>query len=187
MRAEVLDGPESDDMPNSGRQPSMQYHVYQLRILETFKGRDHVQKNLITVRGFSFVNLYTPLPRVSSSVHLNRNTEYLLSGKVKAGYLYTSFCDWHQRWAVATSEQQEGVRTNYSKGCQCLIGLSLCFTKDCPRLLKGCDGFPDPNFDCRAKFDRCEVNLGGNSCSWLSSKRRGGFQQCVKIPQSSFP
>ena len=178
MRAEVLYGPVYDYMPNSGLKPSSRYHVYQLRILETFIGRDHVQKNLITARGLSFVNLYTPLPRVSSNMRLYRNTEYLLSGKVKAGYLYTIFCDWHQRWADATSEQREGVRTQYSKGCQCLIGLSFCFTKDCP--LKGCDGFPDPNFDCRKKYDRCEINVGGNSCSWLSSKRRGRFQQCKK-------
>lgn len=165
----------------------MKYHVYQLRILEIFKGRDHVQKNLIPAKGFNFVNLYTPSPGVSAAAGLVPNSEYLLSGRVEAGYLYTSFCNWRQRWAAVTSEQLEGVRTQYSKGCQCLIGFSFCFTKDCPRLLKGCDGFPDSNFDCRAKFDRCEINFGGNSCSWLSSKRRGRFQQCVKISQRFFP
>ena len=165
----------------------MKYHVYQLRILAIFKGRGHVLKNQIPAESFYFVNLYTPLSHVSSAVRLVPKSEYLLSGKVEAGYLYTSFCNWRQNWAAVTSEQLEGVRTQYSKGCQCLIGLSLCFTKDCPRLLKGCDRFPDPNFDCRAKFDRCETNIGGHSCSWLSSKRSGRFQQCVKISQRFFP
>ena len=175
-------------MPNSGRKPPIKYHVYQLRILAIFKGRDHVQKNLIPAKSFNgLVNLYTPSSRVSSAVRLAPKSEYLLSGKVEAGYLYTSFCDWRQRWTDVTSEQLEGVRTQYGKGCQCLIGFSFCFTKDCPRLLKGCDGFPDPNFDCRAKFDRCETNIGGSSCSWLSNKQSGRFQQCVKISKRFFP
>jgi len=167
----------------------MKYQVYQLRILEIFKGRNHVQKNLIPAEGFNFVNLYTPSPLVSTAGDLDPNTEYLLFGRVEGGYLYTSVCQWRQSWTTVTSEQREGVRTQYSKGCQCLIGFSYCFHKNCPRLLKGCDGFefPGPTYDCRAKFDRCEINFGGNSCSWLSSKRRGRFQQCVKLSQRFFP
>ena len=163
----------------------MIYHVYRLKILEIFKGREHVQKNLITARGFNFVYLYTPSFSMSGSVRLAPNSEYLLSGRLQAGYLFTSGCDWRQRWAALTSEQRQGVQIQYSKGCQCSIGLSFCFTKDC--LLKGCDGYPGPDFNCRVKYDRCEVNFGGNSCSWLSNKRRGSFQQCVKFSQRSFP
>lgn len=175
-------------MPNSannyGTNPTLKYQVYKLRILATYKGRQHVQKNLIPAESFYYVNLYVPSPSNSGTVRLDPGSEYLLSGTIVAGHLFTSFCDWRQRWAAVTSEQFEGVRTRYSKGCQCLIGLSFCFTKDC---LRGCDGFPDPNYECRAKFDRCEINIGGNSCSWLSRRRSGRFQQCVKISQRFFP
>jgi len=181
VRAKVLSGPKYGYMPNI-RTP-MTYNVYQLRIVETFKGREHVQKNLlIPDESFDLANLYAPLSRMSSAVHLNKNSEYLLIGKVLEGNLYISFCDWRQKWANVTWVQLEGVRTQYSKGCQCSIGFSFCFTNNCPA--RGCDRFPDPDFDCRAKYDRCEINIDGKSCSWLSKRRSGNFQRCAVI--SSF-
>ena len=184
VHAKVLSGPKYGYMPNIRR--SITYKVYRLRILETFKGRDHVQKNLlIPDERIHLVNLYAPLSHVSGAVHLKNNFEYLFIGKVLEGNLYISFCDWRQNWANVTWMQREGVRTQYRKGCQCSIGFSFCFTNNCPA--RGCDGPPDPNFDCRAKYDRCEINIDGKSCSWLSKRRSGNFQRCAMISQRFSP
>lgn len=161
--------------------PWKPYQVYKLRIVTVFKGREHVQKNLIPSGSFYYVNLYTPNFGMSSRVLLDPRMEYLLSGRIMAGQLYASFCNWRQKWEDATDEQKEGVQLKYSKGCRCSIGFSFCFTKDCPK--PGCDGF-DPSFNCRAKYDRCEINIGGQKCSWRGSRR---FEQCTKISQRFFP
>ena len=184
VHAKVLSGPKYGYMPNIRR--SITYKVYRLRILETFKGRDHVQKNLLFPdERIHLVNLYAPSSHVSGAVHLKNNFEYLFIGKVLEGNLFISFCDWRQNWANVTWMQREGVRTQYRKGCQCSIGFSFCFTNNCPA--RGCDGFPDPNFDCRAKYDRCEINIDGKSCSWLSKRRSGNFQRCAMISQRFSP
>ncbi|KAL9973188.1 hypothetical protein ACROYT_G019606 [Oculina patagonica] len=184
IRAKVLSRPTAADMPNSvNNMPWKPYQVYKLRILATFKGREHVQKNLIPSRSFYFVNLYTPSNGVSSRVPLVPGVEYLLSGKIVNGYLYTSFCNWRQKWADVTYEQSTGVQMQYSRGCRCSIGFSFCFTKDCPKLLTGCDGF-DPSAECRAKYDRCAINIGGQNCGWQVNSR---FEQCTKISKRFFP
>ena len=185
VRAKVLSRPSPADMPNTVNNfPWKPYQVYKLRILDTFKGGEHVQKNKIPYsRSFSFVNLYTPSSGVSSRVHLDLNDEYLVFGKIMAGNLYTSLCDWRQKWLYATVEQRKGVELQYSKGCRCAIGLSFCFNKNCPKQLTGCDGF-DQSFKCRAKYGWCEMNIGGQTCSWQAGR---GFQQCKNIYQRFFP
>lgn len=71
VHAKVLSGPKYGYMPNIRR--SITCNVYQLRILETFKGRDHVQKNLlIPDERIHLVNLYAPLSHVSGAVHLKK-------------------------------------------------------------------------------------------------------------------
>ena len=181
VRAKILSSrPKAAYMPNSGNK--LLHQVYKLRILDTFKGLEHVQRNnLISSESLYFVNLFTPSFGMSPYVRLEPDDEYLLFGEIIEGHLYTSFCDWRQKWANVTLEQREGVQTQYSKGCPCKIG--FCFAQGCSKRLTGCDGF-DRSFKCRAKYGRCEMKIGGQKCSWRASWR---FKQCTKIYQRFFP
>ena len=153
------------------------YQVYKLSIISTFRGRANVQRKLFRYGSAYVANLYTPSRGLSCRVQLKPFTEYLLFGKIMGGNLYTSFCNWHQKWMEVTSEQRAGVERQYSPGCECRMG--FCFTPSCQDLLPGCSGY-DKHFLCRAKYHRCEKYRddrdGAEKCRWQGS---GLFQQCT--------
>nr|XP_058962860.1 metalloproteinase inhibitor 3-like isoform X2 [Pocillopora verrucosa] len=147
---------------------------------------EHPQKQFCNAGGFGHANvqnksltkLYTPSRISSCRVQLQPYTEYLLFGKILDGNLYTSFCNFHQKWTEVTPEQRAGVEMQYSQGCKCKIG--FCFA-NCGGLLLGCDGF-DPHWMCRAKYHRCysyRDQNGVEKCGWRGRGQRL-FQQCAR-------
>ena len=167
LRAKVVGPSIRAAMPNRGGN----YQVYWLRITSIFKGHANVQNKSLT-------KLYTPSRISSCRVQLQPYTEYLLFGKILDGNLYTSFCNFHQKWTEVTPEQRTGVEIQYSQGCKCKIG--FCFA-NCGGLLLGCDGF-DPHWMCRAKYHRCysyRDQNGVEKCAWRG-RGQGLFQQCAR-------
>lgn len=167
LRAKVVGPPIRAAMPNR----SGNYQVYWLRITSIFKGHANVQSKSLT-------KLYTPSQISSCRVRLQPSTEYLLFGKILGGNLYTSFCNFHQKWTAVTPEQRTGVEMQYSQGCKCKIG--FCFA-NCGGLLSGCDGY-DPHWRCRAKYHRCDSyrdRNGVEKCGWRG-RGQGLFQQCAR-------
>lgn len=167
LRAKVVGPPIRAAMPNRGGN----YQVYWLRITSIFKGHANVQSKSLT-------KLYTPSQISSCRVRLQPSTEYLLFGKILGGNLYTSFCNFNQKWTAVTPEQRTGVEMQYSQGCKCKIG--FCFA-NCGGLLSGCDGY-DPHWRCRAKYHRCDSyrdRNGVEKCGWRG-RGQGLFQQCAR-------
>lgn len=165
-------------MPNNPYPMPWKEQVYKLRIRETYTGHTAVKSQFF---GSSYVKLYTPSSVVSCRVTLQPGSYYVLFGKIVAGNLYTSHCDWREKWSRLTPEQREGMRTQYSRGCDCLIG--FCFSSKCRGLLTGCDGFDrNVNNECRAKYQRCEKQVGGRRCAWSNSKSYELCNQSVFFP-----
>ena len=103
IRAKVLRGfrpeiSESDDPWSVG--PAS----YTVKVLKTFKGSLH--ENEIT-------RLETPANEGLCGVHLNVNSEYLLTGRKSFGPLEIMLCDWFEPWSKKTFKQ---IR-KFSKKC----------------------------------------------------------------------
>lgn len=156
-------------MPNNPYPMSWKEQVYTVRIRGIFKGQKAVKE---TFFGSFHAKLYTPKAAMSCKVTLTQGTYYVLFGKISGGNLYTSACDWREKWSRLTSQQRLGLRTQYNQGCECPI--KVCFSPNCRRLFRGCSSGYDVNTnDCRAKYQRCEKQVGfrGNSkCAWVGSK-----------------
>lgn len=165
--AYVTSPPKDEFMPNRRYPMPYKEQVYTLRVRETFKGHAYVKTDRA-----KYAKIYTPPGWGSCRVNLQQRVDYLLSGKIVGGNMYVRFCNWWKKWSYLTPEQQLGVRTLYSKGCECSIG--FCFSPKCQNLLTGCEGY-DRNVDnfCRAKYQRCEKQIsfnGERKCAWVGSK-----------------
>lgn len=172
-------------MPNNPYTVPVQWRiperVFTLRLLHIFKGHAAIKANLF--RSY-YVKLYTPPSGQTCRVHLELGVDYVLFGKIVGGNLYLSFCNWRKKWADVTPEQRVGMRTQYSRGCQCLIG--VCFRPECRQLLTGCDGYDrNVNHDCRAKYQRCEAHVsfrGERRCAWIGRESLGWCERNVNHP-----
>ena len=158
-------------MPNNPYAMPKQWkeQVYTVRIRGIFRGQEAVKKN---VNRSYHAKLYTPNLSMSCKVSLTQGKYYALFGKIRGGNLYTSGCDWREKWSRLTSQQRLGLRTRYNQGCECSI--RFCFGPSCRSPFPGCSSeyHPDVN-DCRAKYQRCEKQVGfrGNSkCEWVGGE-----------------
>lgn len=141
--------------------PKKPASVYTLKIKEIFKGPPFLKSSLQ-----ANVNLTTPPAFGSCTVNL-QSGDYVISGRISNGNLYSGFCNFQEKWALTTSNQWLGMRGEYNKGRTCSIG--LCIARNCRQLLPGCERF-SRNIDlaCREKYQTCVRNE--TTCTWVGDK-----------------
>lgn len=135
--------------------------VYTLKIKEIFKGPPFLKSSLQ-----ANVNLTTPPSFGFCGVKL-QSGEYVISGRISNGNLYSGFCNFQMKWALTTSNQRLGMRGEYNNGRSCSIG--LCIARNCRQLFPGCEGNPSNiDQDCRKKYQTCVRNA--TTCTWVGEK-----------------
>ena len=163
-------------MPNNP-QTGLIYDVYTMRVRYTYKTHPVINTSVDNRR--LTVKLYSPAAFGGPCFALNLQTgsNYVVSGKITHGNIFTDHCRHFQmKWPNLTWQQLRGMRGEYSKGCGCAIGFCIY----CKNLLPGCRDFKFQAFDlCRDKYQHCEKRVGPRgetSCAWVNSRK------CSAVP-----
>ena len=89
--------------------PKKTASIYTLKIKEIFKGPPFLKSSLQ-----ANVNLTTPPTFGSCTVKL-QSGDYVISGRISNGNLYSGFCNFQKKWALTTLNQRLGMRGEYNK------------------------------------------------------------------------
>ena len=145
--------------------------VYDLKILEIYKGEDLLENQTKNVEGNSSgkTNLTVEVYVDRKVLRSDAKTEYLLSGRIKNGKFHLNEGSWIEEWTNVTPEQKLGISGIYGQNCECHI--TPCFGRPgCNRPLKGCDVTPQwlGYFyrGCEWLHSQCVKNTETNKCSW---------------------
>jgi len=172
----VMSMQTNQKMPNNP-QTGLIHDVYTMRVRYTYKTHPVINTSVDNRR--STVKLYSPAAFGGPCFALNLQTgsNYVVSGKITHGNIFTDHCRHFQmKWPNLTWQQLRGMRGEYSKGCGCAIGFCIY----CKNLLPGCRDFKFQAFDlCRDKYQHCEKRVGPRgetSCAWVNSRK------CSAVP-----
>lgn len=146
--------------------------VYDLKILEIYKGGDLLENQTKTVEGVNSsgkTNLAVEVYVDKKVLRSDATTEYLLSGLIKNGTFHLNEGSWIEEWANVTPAYKLGISGLYGQNCECHI--TPCFGRPgCDRPLKGCDdtsqwlGYFYKG--CEWLHSQCLKNREGNACYW---------------------
>nr|XP_056703170.1 metalloproteinase inhibitor 3-like [Euleptes europaea] len=132
----------------------MQYTVEQMKMYKGFEKMPHVQY------------IYT---RGSWEAKLEVNKyQYLITGQVHDGKVYTWLCELNKKWDQLTLAQRKGLDHHYNRGCGCKI--NRCYPLPCAETSKNECLWRDmlSGFDHsgpQSKYFACIQQKEGN-CSW---------------------
>ena len=143
--------------------------VYELKILDIFKGENLFENQTHSVQGNSsgetglIVKAYADTVQLKSGPH----TEYLLAGIIRNKRFQLNFGSWIEDWTQVTPAYHTGISGIYGQNCECHI--TPCFGKPC-KPLKGCDVSPRElrwfYQGCEWRHSYCVKSGEGNACSW---------------------
>ena len=139
--------------------PKITASIYTLKIKEIFEGPPFLKSSLQ-----ANVNLTTPPTFGSCTVKL-QSGDYVISGRISNGNLYSGFCNFQTKWALTTLNQRLGMHGEYNKGRSCSMG--ICIAKKCRQLLPGCEGFSRNINICREKYQTCVRK--DTTCTWVGA------------------
>ncbi|NXK69349.1 TIMP3 inhibitor, partial [Sylvietta virens] len=89
---------------------TMRYTVKQMKMYKGFQIMPHVQY------------IYTEASESLCGVKLEVNKyQYLITGRVYEGKVYTGLCNWYEKWDRLTLSQRKGLNHRYHLGCGCKI------------------------------------------------------------------
>ncbi|XP_010119284.1 PREDICTED: metalloproteinase inhibitor 3 [Chlamydotis macqueenii] len=89
---------------------TMRYTVKQMKMYRGFQIMPHVQY------------IYTEASESLCGVKLEVNKyQYLITGRVYEGKVYTGLCNWYEKWDRLTLSQRKGLNHRYHLGCGCKI------------------------------------------------------------------
>ncbi|TRY82717.1 hypothetical protein DNTS_018777 [Danionella cerebrum] len=95
---------------NPGPSARLRYTVKQMKMYKGFEKMQHVQ------------HIYTYESESMCGIKLEINKyQYLISGRVHDGKLYTGLCSFTRRWEQLTLAQKKGFNHRYQLGCSCKI------------------------------------------------------------------
>lgn len=145
--------------------------VYDLKILEIYKGEDLLENRTKNVEGNSSgkTNLTVEVYVDRKVLRSDAKTEYLLSGRIKNGKFHLNEGSWIEEWTNVTPAYKLGISGIYGQNCECHI--TPCFGRPgCNRPLKGCDVTPQGlgyfYRGCEWLHSQCVKNTERNKCYW---------------------
>ncbi|XP_023671023.1 metalloproteinase inhibitor 3-like [Paramormyrops kingsleyae] len=89
---------------------TMRYTVKQMKMYKGFEKIQHVQH--------VYTDASESLCGVKFDIH---KYQYLITGRVFEGRLYTGLCNFNERWERLTLSQKKGINHRYQLGCKCRI------------------------------------------------------------------
>ena len=152
----------------NGSRPYSGVRVFQLEILETFKGASRLnQTEGIHGNGPGqrslFAKAYTPRYDSMCGVSLRSGTVYLLGGYIRKGKLQLELCSLNEKWSQVTPGRRLGISRVYGQNCECQI--SPCYVGNSCGDLKGCTY----HSELRRHSPYCLKSANGTSCSWSNT------------------
>ncbi|XP_069619264.1 metalloproteinase inhibitor 3 [Ranitomeya imitator] len=106
IRAKVV----GKKLMNDGPFGTMRYTIKQMKMYRGFKKMPHVQY------------IYTESSESLCGVKLEVNKyQYLITGRVYEGKVYTGLCNLIEKWDKLTLAQRKGLNHRYHQGCSCKI------------------------------------------------------------------
>uniref|UniRef100_A0A672NEA1 Metalloproteinase inhibitor 3 n=1 Tax=Sinocyclocheilus grahami TaxID=75366 RepID=A0A672NEA1_SINGR len=95
---------------NDGPFGTLRYTVKQMKMYKGFDKIQHVQY------------IYTHDSESMCGVKFDINKyQYLITGRVHDGKLYTGLCNFNERWERLSLAQKKGINHRYQLGCNCRI------------------------------------------------------------------
>ncbi|MBN3270823.1 TIMP3 inhibitor, partial [Polyodon spathula] len=89
---------------------TMRYTVKQMKMYKGFNKMQHVQ------------HIYTDASENLCGVKFEVNKyQYLITGRVFDGKVYTGLCNFNEKWEKLTLSQRKGLNHRYQLGCNCRI------------------------------------------------------------------
>ncbi|KAK1168754.1 metalloproteinase inhibitor 3-like [Acipenser oxyrinchus oxyrinchus] len=89
---------------------TMRYTVKQMKMYKGFNKMQHVQ------------HIYTDASESLCGVKFEVNKyQYLITGRVFDGKVYTGLCNFNEKWEKLTLSQRKGLNHRYQLGCNCRI------------------------------------------------------------------
>ncbi|XP_048863682.1 metalloproteinase inhibitor 3-like [Brienomyrus brachyistius] len=89
---------------------TMRYTVKQMKMYKGFDKVQHVQ------------HIYTVASESLCGVKFDVNKyQYLITGRVYDGKVYTGLCNFNEKWEQLTLAQKKGFNHRYQQGCNCRI------------------------------------------------------------------
>uniref|UniRef100_A0AAX7TFB5 Metalloproteinase inhibitor 3 n=1 Tax=Astatotilapia calliptera TaxID=8154 RepID=A0AAX7TFB5_ASTCA len=89
---------------------TMRYTVKQMKMYKGFEKVQHVQ------------HIYTDASESLCGVKFDINKyQYLITGRVYDGKVYTGLCNLNERWERLSLSQKKGINHRYQLGCNCRI------------------------------------------------------------------
>uniref|UniRef100_A0A8C6UK78 Metalloproteinase inhibitor 3 n=1 Tax=Neogobius melanostomus TaxID=47308 RepID=A0A8C6UK78_9GOBI len=106
IRAKVV----GKKMLRDGPFGTMRYTVKQMKMYKGFEKVQHVQ------------HIYTDASESLCGVKFDINKyQYLITGRVYDGKVYTGLCNFNERWERLSLAQKKGINHRYQLGCNCRI------------------------------------------------------------------
>ncbi|KAM4676184.1 metalloproteinase inhibitor 3 [Discoglossus pictus] len=149
IRAKVVGKKLMDDGPFG----TLRYTVKQMKMYRGFTKMPHVQY------------IYTEAYESMCGIKLEVNKyQYLITGSVYDGKVYTGLCNLVEKWDKLTFAQRKGLNHRYHLGCNCKI--KACYDLPCIITAKNeCLWTRPLSDDYQAKNYACIKHKEGH-CSW---------------------
>ncbi|MBN3287386.1 TIMP3 inhibitor, partial [Polyodon spathula] len=97
---------------------TMRYTVKQMKMYKGFNKMQHVQ------------HIYTDASESLCGVKFEVNKyQYLITGRVFDGKVYTGLCNFNEKWERLTLSQRKGLNHRYQLGCNCRVSPPGCASK----------------------------------------------------------
>ncbi|XP_041709770.1 metalloproteinase inhibitor 3 isoform X1 [Coregonus clupeaformis] len=94
---------------------TMRYTVKQMKMYKGFNKMQHVQ------------HIYTDASESLCGVKFDINKyQYLITGRVFDGKVYTGLCNFNQPWERLSLAQKKGINHRYQLGCNCRVSGNNC-------------------------------------------------------------
>uniref|UniRef100_A0A672NG48 Metalloproteinase inhibitor 3 n=1 Tax=Sinocyclocheilus grahami TaxID=75366 RepID=A0A672NG48_SINGR len=102
---------------NDGPFGTLRYTVKQMKMYKGFDKIQHVQY------------IYTHDSESMCGVKFDINKyQYLITGRVHDGKLYTGLCNFNERWERLSLAQKKGINHRYQLGCNCRVSEAILIT-----------------------------------------------------------
>ncbi|XP_041935263.1 metalloproteinase inhibitor 3 isoform X1 [Alosa sapidissima] len=89
---------------------TMRYTIKQMKMYKGFEKMQHVQ------------HIYTDASESLCGVKFDINKyQYLITGRVFDGKVYTGLCNFNERWERLSLAQKKGINHRYQLGCNCRV------------------------------------------------------------------
>ena len=160
--------------------------VFQVGVEQIFKA---TQEARIALEGESvWVRGSATKCNLNRLLRLTPGTTWLVSGKMVAHQLYSSFCGYTEQWSSLPRPVQNSFQHFYQRGCACSIwqsGVHLADKTGCLLNVKNLSNVKNLHSHvCQVHFGICVPSSAG--CSWMSANSTSdGYNKCMSNVNSS--